>query len=142
LLIAVIFSTVFINSLHITHYKYIFYVISFFANVHVLLIFLVLVIIYLDFINFCGTCLNYIYWVMILYQVPCGTEMDQKPPKCRKQCPIKPLCRHALICKVLFVFDLFCCKYLNSQAEIYRIIFLMSLGQIWLYSPFIYRTCC
>ncbi|KAK2388048.1 NF-X1-type zinc finger protein NFXL1 [Trifolium repens] len=33
------------------------------------------------------------------FEVPCGTEMDQKPPKCRKQCPIKPLCRHALICK-------------------------------------------
>lgn len=54
----------------------------------------------------------------ILYQVPCGTEMDQKPPRCRKKCPIMPLCRHASICKVLFVTDLFCCKYLHSQTDI------------------------
>lgn len=33
------------------------------------------------------------------FEVPCGTEMDQKPPKCRKQCPIQPLCRHASISK-------------------------------------------
>ncbi|XP_044462709.1 NF-X1-type zinc finger protein NFXL2 [Mangifera indica] len=32
-------------------------------------------------------------------EVPCGTEMDQKPPKCRKSCHITPLCRHASICK-------------------------------------------
>ncbi|KAK4273709.1 hypothetical protein QN277_017050 [Acacia crassicarpa] len=29
------------------------------------------------------------------FEVPCGTEMDQKPPKCPKRCPITPLCRHA-----------------------------------------------
>ncbi|KAE8714837.1 NF-X1-type zinc finger protein NFXL2 [Hibiscus syriacus] len=29
------------------------------------------------------------------FEVPCGTEMDQKPPKCRKLCKITPLCRHA-----------------------------------------------
>ncbi|EOY17775.1 Sequence-specific DNA binding transcription factor isoform 1 [Theobroma cacao] len=29
------------------------------------------------------------------FEVPCGTEMDQKPPKCRKLCMITPLCRHA-----------------------------------------------
>ncbi|XP_004308935.1 PREDICTED: NF-X1-type zinc finger protein NFXL2 isoform X2 [Fragaria vesca subsp. vesca] len=28
------------------------------------------------------------------FEVPCGTEMDQKPPRCRKPCPITPLCRH------------------------------------------------
>ncbi|XP_021904144.1 NF-X1-type zinc finger protein NFXL2 isoform X2 [Carica papaya] len=28
------------------------------------------------------------------FEVPCGTEMDQKPPRCRKLCPIAPLCRH------------------------------------------------
>ncbi|XAR71928.1 hypothetical protein NMG60_11018385 [Bertholletia excelsa] len=33
------------------------------------------------------------------YEVPCGTEKDQKPPKCPKQCPITPLCRHASNCK-------------------------------------------
>ncbi|OIW07741.1 hypothetical protein TanjilG_11899 [Lupinus angustifolius] len=32
-------------------------------------------------------------------QVPCGTEKDQKPPKCPKRCHIAPLCRHALKCK-------------------------------------------
>ncbi|TYI78267.1 hypothetical protein E1A91_D06G199200v1 [Gossypium mustelinum] len=29
------------------------------------------------------------------FEVPCGTEMDHKPPKCRKLCKITPLCRHA-----------------------------------------------
>ncbi|WCJ19874.1 NF-X1-type zinc finger protein NFXL2 [Euphorbia peplus] len=29
------------------------------------------------------------------FEVPCGLEMDQKPPKCRKLCGIPPLCRHA-----------------------------------------------
>ncbi|XWS56730.1 hypothetical protein CRYUN_Cryun09bG0110600 [Craigia yunnanensis] len=33
------------------------------------------------------------------FEVPCGTEMDQKPPKCRKLCKITPLCRHASNCK-------------------------------------------
>ncbi|GAV90902.1 LOW QUALITY PROTEIN: hypothetical protein CFOL_v3_34302, partial [Cephalotus follicularis] len=33
------------------------------------------------------------------FEVPCGTEMDQKPPKCHKLCQITPLCRHASICK-------------------------------------------
>ncbi|KAJ0046280.1 hypothetical protein Pint_06519 [Pistacia integerrima] len=33
------------------------------------------------------------------FEVPCGTEMDQKPPKCRKSCHITPLCRHASNCK-------------------------------------------
>ncbi|XP_061975548.1 NF-X1-type zinc finger protein NFXL2 [Populus nigra] len=28
------------------------------------------------------------------FEVPCGTEKDQKPPKCRKSCGISPLCRH------------------------------------------------
>ncbi|EXB88390.1 NF-X1-type zinc finger protein NFXL2 [Morus notabilis] len=28
------------------------------------------------------------------FEVPCGTEMDQKPPRCAKRCPIIPLCRH------------------------------------------------
>jgi NF-X1-type zinc finger protein NFXL1 len=27
-------------------------------------------------------------------QVPCGTETNQKPPRCRKLCHITPLCRH------------------------------------------------
>ncbi|GMN41295.1 hypothetical protein TIFTF001_010526 [Ficus carica] len=33
------------------------------------------------------------------FEVPCGTEMDQKPPRCSKRCPITPLCRHATILK-------------------------------------------
>ncbi|OMO50111.1 Zinc finger, NF-X1-type [Corchorus capsularis] len=33
------------------------------------------------------------------FEVPCGTEMDQKPPKCRKLCKITLLCRHAPNCK-------------------------------------------
>ncbi|XP_050250780.1 NF-X1-type zinc finger protein NFXL2 [Quercus robur] len=28
------------------------------------------------------------------FEVPCGTEMDQKPPRCPKQCHIARLCRH------------------------------------------------
>ncbi|CAL1374707.1 unnamed protein product [Linum trigynum] len=28
------------------------------------------------------------------FEVPCGIEKDQKPPKCRKLCEIPPLCRH------------------------------------------------
>ncbi|KAK4385335.1 NF-X1-type zinc finger protein NFXL2, partial [Sesamum angolense] len=33
------------------------------------------------------------------FEVPCGTETEQKPPKCPKPCPIAPLCRHASNCK-------------------------------------------
>lgn len=33
------------------------------------------------------------------FEVPCGTEKDQKPPKCRKSCHVIPLCRHRSICK-------------------------------------------
>ncbi|KAJ8769421.1 hypothetical protein K2173_002911 [Erythroxylum novogranatense] len=33
------------------------------------------------------------------FEVPCGTEMNQEPPKCRKSCAIRPLCRHASISK-------------------------------------------
>ncbi|BAT86437.1 NF-X1-type zinc finger protein [Vigna angularis] len=33
------------------------------------------------------------------FEVPCGTEMDQKPPRCPKPCPVSPLCRHASNCK-------------------------------------------
>ncbi|XP_015877400.3 NF-X1-type zinc finger protein NFXL2 isoform X2 [Ziziphus jujuba] len=33
------------------------------------------------------------------FEVPCGTEVDQKPPRCPKPCPITPLCRHATNCK-------------------------------------------
>ncbi|KAG6393535.1 hypothetical protein SASPL_147778 [Salvia splendens] len=29
------------------------------------------------------------------FEVPCGTETEQKPPKCHKPCPVAPLCRHA-----------------------------------------------
>lgn len=29
------------------------------------------------------------------FEVPCGTEKEQKPPRCRKQCSISSLCRHA-----------------------------------------------
>ncbi|KAF9596944.1 hypothetical protein IFM89_014523 [Coptis chinensis] len=28
-------------------------------------------------------------------EVPCGTEANQKPPRCRKPCGVFPLCRHA-----------------------------------------------
>ncbi|KAK6929476.1 Zinc finger, NF-X1-type [Dillenia turbinata] len=28
------------------------------------------------------------------FEVPCGTEKEQKPPKCSKPCHIAPLCRH------------------------------------------------
>ncbi|KAH6827295.1 NF-X1-type zinc finger protein NFXL2 [Perilla frutescens var. hirtella] len=33
------------------------------------------------------------------FEVPCGTETEQKPPKCPKPCPVAPLCRHAPNCK-------------------------------------------
>ncbi|KAL9231438.1 hypothetical protein vseg_006668 [Gypsophila vaccaria] len=33
------------------------------------------------------------------FDVPCGTEKEQKPPRCRKQCQIDPLCRHRSTCK-------------------------------------------
>ncbi|XP_047316075.1 NF-X1-type zinc finger protein NFXL2 [Impatiens glandulifera] len=33
------------------------------------------------------------------FEVPCGTEMDQKPPRCPKPCPIAPLCNHGSIIK-------------------------------------------
>lgn len=33
------------------------------------------------------------------FEVPCGTEKEQKPPKCRKPCPITPLCRHVSVSK-------------------------------------------
>ncbi|XP_052185775.1 NF-X1-type zinc finger protein NFXL2 isoform X2 [Diospyros lotus] len=35
------------------------------------------------------------------FEVPCGTEKEQKPPKCPKPCSITPLCRHAPICKMI-----------------------------------------
>ncbi|CAM8943298.1 unnamed protein product [Rhodiola kirilowii] len=33
------------------------------------------------------------------FEVPCGTEKEQKPPRCRKLCHIAPLCRHKTILK-------------------------------------------
>ncbi|KAL3837753.1 hypothetical protein ACJIZ3_022344 [Penstemon smallii] len=33
------------------------------------------------------------------FEVPCGTEAEQKPPKCPKQCRIAPLCKHQSNCK-------------------------------------------
>ncbi|KAF3561509.1 hypothetical protein DY000_02019717 [Brassica cretica] len=33
------------------------------------------------------------------FEVPCGTENNQKPPRCRKLCNITPLCRHGQIQK-------------------------------------------
>ncbi|GAB4831946.1 NF-X1-type zinc finger protein nfxl2 [Ancistrocladus abbreviatus] len=33
------------------------------------------------------------------FEVPCGTEAGQKPPRCRKPCRINPLCRHAATSK-------------------------------------------
>lgn len=33
------------------------------------------------------------------FEVPCGTEKEQKPPKCRKPCRIASLCRHGSTCK-------------------------------------------
>ncbi|KAG7999105.1 hypothetical protein I3843_01G290000 [Carya illinoinensis] len=33
------------------------------------------------------------------FEVPCGTEADQKPPRCPKPCHIVPLCRHGSNCK-------------------------------------------
>eukprot|EP01018_Ginkgo_biloba_P000730 Gb_02007 [translate_table: standard] len=33
------------------------------------------------------------------YEVPCGTEKEQKPPRCSKQCSISPQCRHGSNCK-------------------------------------------
>ncbi|KAH7853800.1 hypothetical protein Vadar_006754 [Vaccinium darrowii] len=33
------------------------------------------------------------------FEVPCGIEMEQKPPKCPKPCLVTPLCRHGSICK-------------------------------------------
>lgn len=40
---------------------------------------------------------------LILCQVPCGTEKEQKPPKCRKLCRIASMCRHGLNRKVVFL---------------------------------------
>ncbi|KAF3329139.1 NF-X1-type zinc finger protein NFXL2 [Carex littledalei] len=43
-----------------------------------------------------------IYWpsqvprILVVTRVPCGTEKNQKPPKCSKKCPISRLCRHKL----------------------------------------------
>ncbi|KAK4579035.1 hypothetical protein RGQ29_028912 [Quercus rubra] len=34
------------------------------------------------------------------FEVPCGTEMDQKPPRCPKQCHIARLCRHGSNSKI------------------------------------------
>ncbi|KAL8050211.1 hypothetical protein ABFX02_06G068000 [Erythranthe guttata] len=33
------------------------------------------------------------------FEVPCGIENEQKPPRCRKTCPVAPLCRHRSSCK-------------------------------------------
>ncbi|XP_042480948.1 NF-X1-type zinc finger protein NFXL2 isoform X2 [Macadamia integrifolia] len=33
------------------------------------------------------------------FEVPCGTEVEQKPPRCPKPCSISPLCRHRSNCK-------------------------------------------
>ncbi|KAL6533124.1 NF-X1-type zinc finger protein nfxl2 [Orobanche minor] len=33
------------------------------------------------------------------FEVPCGTENEQKPPKCRKLCRVSTLCGHGSICK-------------------------------------------
>uniref|UniRef100_M4CY26 RING-type domain-containing protein n=1 Tax=Brassica campestris TaxID=3711 RepID=M4CY26_BRACM len=33
------------------------------------------------------------------FEVPCGTENNQRPPRCRKLCNITPLCRHGQIQK-------------------------------------------
>lgn len=33
------------------------------------------------------------------FEVPCGAEAEQKPPKCRKSCSVGRLCRHASNCK-------------------------------------------
>ncbi|CAL5343648.1 unnamed protein product [Camellia sinensis] len=33
------------------------------------------------------------------FEVPCGTEKEQKPPRCPKPCCIIPLCRHGPNCK-------------------------------------------
>ncbi|MQL88742.1 hypothetical protein Taro_021316 [Colocasia esculenta] len=33
------------------------------------------------------------------FEVPCGTEKEQKPPKCPKLCNISCLCRHSSTCK-------------------------------------------
>ncbi|EMS48479.1 NF-X1-type zinc finger protein NFXL2 [Triticum urartu] len=33
------------------------------------------------------------------FEVPCGTEKNQKPPKCSKRCNIDRLCRHKLDCR-------------------------------------------
>ncbi|RVX03178.1 NF-X1-type zinc finger protein NFXL2 [Vitis vinifera] len=33
------------------------------------------------------------------FEVPCGTETEQKPPKCSKLCHITPLCKHGSDCK-------------------------------------------
>lgn len=51
------------------------------------------------FISYMGTC----------DQVPCGTETEQKPPRCRKQCQIAPLCRHRSNCKVCGLHKILVC---------------------------------
>lgn len=47
--------------------------------------------------------LYYIMSSFILCQVPCGTEKEQKPPKCRKLCRIGSFCRHGLNSKVVLL---------------------------------------
>ncbi|WOK93733.1 hypothetical protein Cni_G02433 [Canna indica] len=34
------------------------------------------------------------------FEVPCGTEKSQKPPKCSRPCPISRLCRHKSECRL------------------------------------------
>ncbi|BFI43214.1 NF-X1-type zinc finger protein NFXL1 [Marchantia polymorpha subsp. ruderalis] len=33
------------------------------------------------------------------FEVPCGMEKDQKPPRCSKRCQIPPRCSHGALCK-------------------------------------------
>lgn len=41
-----------------------------------------------------------LYFFNLTVQVPCGTEKNQKPPKCSRPCKISRLCRHKFECRV------------------------------------------
>jgi hypothetical protein len=67
-----------------------------------------------------STLISISLWIFL--QVPCGTEKDQKPPKCRKSCGISPLCRHGSDSKVrigvYFRLMLWWCFVLSKTCEV------------------------
>lgn len=54
-------------------------------------------------VSFCGMCFGFIRCLSGIGQVPCGTERDQRPPRCVKLCRIPAGCLHGANCKVCFI---------------------------------------